>query len=215
MGYSLPSESKPELLENRRRYFLKRGLTVERLLLPRLKHGTDVFVVEKLEAAPPIADAIVTQLPNVILGITNADCFPVYALDPVQKAVGLAHVGWKGAVGNIVVSLIKAFTTEFKSAKDDILVGIGPGLRKCHFEIQTDILPYFTSYPGQVIKRDQRIFVDLEEIITNQLVSAGMVEENIEPSKHCTFCLPEKYYSYRRDKSQLLETMISYIGIRD
>jgi copper oxidase (laccase) domain-containing protein len=96
---------------------------------------------------------------------------------------------------------------------EDLIVGIGPGIQLCHFEIQTDILENFSNYQESIVNRNNHIFVDLPKIIMRQLDEAGVPEKNIESSGVCTFCQKDQYFSYRRDKPKEVEAMIAYIGI--
>jgi YfiH family protein len=138
-----------------------------------------------------------------------ADCFPVYFFDPVSNTVGLAHSGWRGTVGNIAGEMVKAIAA--KSA--DVIAGIGPGIQVCHFEIKDDILSEFVKYPEAIINSEGKFFVDLPKIISRQLIEAGLKSQNIESSGECTFCLKEKYFSFRRDKPKNVEAMVAYIGL--
>ncbi len=212
MGYTTPGETKKYQLANRERYFTDHDLPIKRLYLPLMKHGTDITVLEQYKnVSPAIADGVVTHLSGVVLGITNADCFPIFAYDPIQHVIGLAHAGWRGVVGNVAANLIVTMTTKFRCLKGDIHVGIGPGIRKCHFEIDANALPRYIAYSEFVYGRDKKIFVSLDDILHRQLLYAGIKREHIELSQQCTYCMAETYFSNRRDKPKRLETMISYI----
>src|SRR3989344_5286726 len=85
----------------------------------------------------------------------------------------------------------------------NLLAGIGPGIRECHFEVQEDIARLFGT---------KERFVNLGSIIQKQLIELGIKKSNIEDSGECTYCLDQKYFSYRRDKPAQVEAMIAYIG---
>lgn len=212
MGYTTPGESKQYHLTNRQRFFRTHNLPKDRLYLPLMKHGTDITVLEQYKKTdPPVADGVVTPLSDVVLGITNADCFPIFAYDPIQHICGIAHAGWRGVVGNIAGNLILTMTAKFRCLKGDIHIGIGPGIRKCHFEINAHALPHFIAYSEFVYGQEKKIFVALDEILRRQLLYAGVTNAHIELSQQCTYCLSEKYFSNRRGQPKKLETMISYI----
>jgi polyphenol oxidase len=97
---------------------------------------------------------------------------------------------------------------------ENILVGIGPGIRACHFEIKEDTLHNYKKYPEFILQKEDRLFVNLAGIIQQQILTMGIQKENIEDSMLCTFCLEEKYFSYRRDKPENVEAMLAYIGLK-
>ena len=85
---------------------------------------------------------------------------------------------------------------------EDIIFGLGPSIKACCFEVQEDVASLFRKRFGEslIIKRDGKIFVDLSMACLMQLKKLGIPAENITLSKHCTYCNPELFYSYRRDK---------------
>ena len=139
--------------------------------------------------------------------------FPIYFYEPFSRVIGLAHAGWKSIVKGIISNIIRTMVKNCGAKADKILVGIGPGIQSCHFEIQKDVLENFKKYPFSIIKKEGGIFIDLSEIIFQQLKKSGLLLNHIEKSEECTHCLKEKYFSYRRDKPKTLEAMIAYIGL--
>jgi YfiH family protein len=154
-------------------------------------------------------DGLATGMPNKFLTVTVADCFPIYFFNPATNTVGLAHSGWRGTVANIPGEMVKVMG---KNA-GVIMAGIGPGIQSCHFKIKKDILEKFLAYPESIIHRGNKIFIDLPLIIRKQLTKAGVRPKNIENCAECTFCLKDKYFSFRRDKPKAAQTMIAYIGL--
>ena len=74
-----------------------------------------------------------------------------------------------------------------KSTSSSLLVGIGPGIQSCHFEIKPDTLEKFADYPEAILKLRGKIFIDLPKIIKIQLVSLGIKGERVENFGECTF----------------------------
>ena len=116
---------------------------------------------------------------------------------------------WKGIVAGLAINTLK----KIGSDPGCILAGIGPGIQSCHFEIKPDILNYFSNYPEAEIRTNDKIFIDLPAVIKKQLIENGLKPENIEKCKDCTYNLPQKYFSYRRDKPKETQTMLAYIGL--
>jgi len=160
-------------------------------------------------------DALITNTPDLYLSATAADCFLLYFYDPIKGAVGIAHGGWRGILVGIVENTVGAFERDFGVAPKDLLVGMAPGIRECHFEISTHDKNLFHRYSEHVSEKNGKAFVNLSGIIIEQLRNAGVLRAHIEDSGICTHCEEEKYFSYRRDKPEVPHLMIGYIGLRD
>lgn len=199
-----------ENVANRKRFLEMKNLGGRKIVVAGLVHGSAVQKVDAgAEYIIPDTDALVTQTPEMILTLTGADCFPVYFEEKTAGIVGLAHCGWKGIVGGIVNNTVGAIV-EMGGKTENIVMTIGPGICTKHFEIKEDILSSFEVYPEYIL-REERISVDLKGIIKKQATESGIVSENILDTNECTYCLDEKYFSYRRDKSDPLEAQIAYI----
>lgn len=202
-----------ECLQNRKVYFDKLGIDINNVVSTNLIHETNIVVVDEKDKGQIIlnTDGLITDKQNIFLTVTVGDCVPIYFFDERKNIIGLAHAGWRGVVKNISSSLIKKMATEFESNPADILVCIGPHLQKCHFEIKEDIVSQFDN--DFILNENGIIKVDLLSMLKQQLLSLGVKSENISSSDECTFCNKEKYFSYRRDKPDKVQSMISYIGI--
>lgn len=204
------SESDTET--NRKRYIESIGLDPMRFVSADLVHGTHVHVVREEEAGSIIraCDGLVTKIPNLALSVTGADCFSIYAFDPVERIIGLVHAGWRGITSGIFPELIRQME-ELDSDVANILIGIGPGIRKCHFEIHEDIFSAFAGYGEAVMENEEKMLVDLPSIMKKQLAESGIPSSHINDSEECTYCLKEKYFSRRREQEWELRAMMAYI----
>jgi YfiH family protein len=212
MNIRLPILDK-QCLQNRSKYFDKLGININNVVSTNLIHGTNIVVVDEKDKGKIIlnTDGLITAKQNIFLTVTVADCAPIYFFDEKKNIVGLAHAGWRGIVKNISKSLIEKMTSEFGSNPTDISVHIGPHLQKCHFEIKDDIVSEFDN--DFILKEDGVIKVDLLSMLKQQLLSLGVKSENISSSDECTYCNRDKYFSYRRDKPNKVQSMIAYIGM--
>ncbi|MBN1584940.1 peptidoglycan editing factor PgeF [Candidatus Uhrbacteria bacterium] len=201
-------------MQNRKSYFIKLGIDTNNIVSTNLIHETNVAVVDEKDRGqilPNTDGLMITAKQGVFLTVTVGDCVPIYFFDKNKKVIGLVHAGWRGVIKNISKSLIDKMANEFESKSEDISAHIGPHLQKCHFEIKEDIVPQFD---GEFVLREDRIMkVDLRSMIKQQLLSLGVKSENIDSSDGCTFCDKEKYFSYRRDKPEKVQSMIAYIGM--
>jgi YfiH family protein len=201
----------PENVANRERYFERIGLTEKKIVAANLVHGTHVAIVDA--SSPEFlldTDALVTKEKGIILTLTGADCFPVYFEDKVHDIIGLAHCGWRGITGGILRETIETIES-LGGTLGNISVTIGPGICGKHFEIKEDILGSFSEYPEAIIRKGEGISIDLRAIMKTQLEQLGITGVHIIDQDECTQCLTGKYFSYRRDKPEQLETQVAYI----
>lgn len=199
-------------LENRAKYFVEQGIDIKDVVATRLCHGTKIVRVTQSERGKIISetDGLITNEKNVCLTVTVADCVPVIFWDETKEVIGIAHAGWRGVVAKISQAMVKKFKSEFDSNSEDIKVFIGPHIQKCHFEIQSDILDNFKDYSEQIVQKDNKIFVDLIEILRHQLETSGVSSRNLEISPECTYCNHE-YFSFRRDKPEEVQSQVAWI----
>jgi copper oxidase (laccase) domain-containing protein len=141
-------------------------------------HGNRIAVVTAAHEDGCLAacDGLVTNQPNICLGIYVADCCAVYLVDPVRDAIGLVHSGRKGTALGIVPNAIETMREKFGSKPDDLVVQLGPCIRPPHYEI------------------------DFAADIVEQCRRAGV--RQINDSATCTACDTTRYYSYRAEKGR-------------
>lgn len=198
-------------LENRAKFFEKIGIDKDRVIAAEIVHGTKVEVVDSSSPRFVLeADGLVTEDENIFLSITVADCIPVYFYEPGNKIFGILHCGWRSIVGGIIKNGIEK-VVNLGGKVENLKVALEPGINKCHFEIGKDVLDKFKEYLEYIERRDEKIFVDLKGIIKKQLADFGIKIENIEDNPECTF-ESERYFSFRRDKTEPIEAMVAVIG---
>jgi hypothetical protein len=159
-------------------------------------------------------DGLATAEPNVFVSITIADCVPIYFFDPVKQVVCLTHAGLKGILSGIVKNSVKLLNDEFRTQTDNLLVGLGPSIKKRNYDISNYNEALFKGFEDFIEFDQSRKLIDLQGIIRAQLSVLGVKIDNIEVDPDCTFDEKEAYFSYRRDRSDPLETMVAYIGIK-
>ena len=176
------------------------------LVCPCQVHGDSVLVAGKkhrgmgaFERKNAIVgtDALVTKETNLTLGILTADCLPVFLFDPVSRAIGLSHAGWKGIRQNIVSKTIKKMTDNFKSEPGRLIAALGPSIRQCCYEVGEDFKDYF---PGSVAENSGKFYFDMNKAASDELKACGVPDENIHESNMCTCCMKSEFFSYRREK---------------
>ena len=180
------------------RGIIQQQLGLSHLVFPQQEHGIGICRVTANNVGDHfIADGLITNEPGIGLGATHADCQIALFYDPVQRAIGIAHSGWRGSVQNVYSHLIETLHREMNSQPRDLLVAISPSLGPDHAEFKN----YCTELPetfwdAQVSPN----YFDFWEISRRQLLKAGVQESHIEVASLCTHCEAEDYYSSRRDK---------------
>ncbi len=162
-------------------------------------------------------DGLMTNEPGVTLTTFYADCVPLFFLDPINKAIGLTHAGWRGTVKGIGPITVKAMVEAFDTNPSDLLVGIAPSIGPCCYEVTGDVIMEFEKRTNRVIldKIVQRVdethyMLDLWEANKMLLIEAGVKEENIVVTDLCTKCHHEDFYSHRvmgKDRGSLAAMM--------
>jgi len=108
--------------------------------------------------------------------------------------------------------VIEKMKERYRCQPPDIEVMIGPHIQACHFEVKKDVAEKFKD--EDLITKNGKIFINLAQVLSNQLIQAQIPLTNIKISPDCTYCRSDQYFSYRRDQKAELETMIAYIGLK-
>jgi YfiH family protein len=185
------------------------NISQDNIYLPIQKH-TDKVLILDYDIEPKIADAVITNMKDVLIGVQVADCVPVLLYDKKTHAAGAVHAGWRGTAQAILKKTIKAMVERFYSMPSDIMIAIGPAIRWCCYGVGYEVIEAVEKVTGSItevknskdyiIKRGDKYCLDLPTANKYQALSLGVPLENIWMSDECTFCLPEKYYSYRYAK---------------
>jgi len=151
-------------------------------------------------------DALVTSVPGLVLMVRIADCLPVMFFDPLRKVAGIAHAGWRGTVKEIAAKTVEVIMSRYNSDPARILVGIGPGIGPCCYEVDERVSSLFTksfsSGEQLITERNGKQYLDLWEANRKQLLEAGIRAENIEVAGLCTSCQNQLLFSHRKDKGK-------------
>lgn len=198
------------VLANRKKFMQSLGFKLEDIVTPNQIHGDKVFSVEEIHRGRgsqnysdsiPETDALITNYPNLPLMLCFADCVPIMFVDTENRAVGIAHGGWKGTMKKIAAKTFLAMQENFGTQAEDCLVGIAPSIGGCCYEIGDEVKKIcaetFPNNPELIIERDGKNFLDLWTANKIQLIEVGLPEENIDVASECTCCNSNWYFSYR------------------
>ena len=207
-------DAKENVLENFRRIGERFGKTPEDFVLSKQSHETKVLKVGTKDRGKGITkdrdyegiDALITDEKGIILSCFSADCVPILFYDPIHKAVGACHSGWRGTKGKILQNVVEEMRKHFSSNPAEILIAIGPSICKEQYVVSEDLaLSFLEDYPDlgedtaspiQRISKD-KFQLDLWDLNRRIALDCGIKEEHISISGYCTMENPELFFSHR------------------
>ncbi len=196
-------------------FVTKAGLDSRKLVLVHQVHGTEVLMVSPgaLPAPASEADGLVTDAAEVVLGVKTADCLPVFFEDPVCRAVGVVHAGWRGLQAGVLETAVAKLTHAYGSRPADLTVGIGPAIRGCCYEVGPEFRALFPDHyrEGRRSGSGPGGFLDPVREALSRLVKAGIAASRITDSGYCTVCRNDLFYSFRQEKTQ--ERILSVMAL--
>ena len=189
--------------ENRSRALTAMGLEKISMLTCNQIHSAEAIFVERSwqPGAAPRADAMVTNLPHVALGILTADCAPVLFADQKNHVIAAVHAGWRGAISGITDNTIKLMVSK-GAERANIVAAIGPAISKTSYEVGAEFRHQFMDKdPENVVfflsgKNVGKFHFDLPAYLVSRLQMAGISQISV---MNRDTCLERTYfYSYRR-----------------
>ena len=181
-------------------------------------HGRTVVVVRDGDGAPaamPEADAFVSSSRDVAVAIRVADCVPLLMADRHRGVVAAVHAGWRGTAARAAVAALDALEREFGSEPADLVAAIGPSIGPCCYEVGTELVDAFAAAgherylidrwflapaPPRGSRERPRLRLDVAGANRDQLVLAGVPEEQIFSAGLCTAMHLDVLTSYRAEK---------------
>ena len=175
-------------------------------------HGRGVVVVRvgdhRLRTAAserPEGDAFVSNASEVAVVVRAADCVPILIADPRTGAVSAVHAGWRGTVAGAAPAAIQALAREFGARPRNMVAAIGPSIGACCYTVGSELIDAFVGngHDRRAVERwcssgpDGKLRLDLWAANRDQLVDAGLDEQNIHVCGMCTASNTDLFYSYR------------------
>lgn len=213
--------------ENYRRIALALGIKPEQFVCSDQTHTTNIRKVTKEDAGKGVVrpkdytdvDGLITNEPGLVLATFYADCVPLYFIDPVHKAVGLSHSGWRGTVGKIGKVTIEAMQKEYGSRPEELYCAIGPSICQDCYEVSADVAEAFAqTFPGQeadilLQKSDAKYQLNLWKANEIVLTEAGVLPEHLAVTNLCTCCNHNELFSHRASMGKR-GNLAAFLGIR-
>lgn len=152
-------------------------------------------------------DGLITQEKGIVLCTFFADCVPLFFVDPVKKAIGLAHSGWRGTVQKIGKKMVEEMEKAFGTDPKDVHAAIGPSICQDCYEVSEDVIEEFRkAFPENCSlwyeTKPGKYQLDLWEANRQVMLEAGIGEARIEVTDLCTCCNPDLLFSHRASKGK-------------
>ncbi len=221
-------DKEEDVRENYRRLSLAIGFEPEDLVTSDQTHTANVRVVGEEDRGSGITkprtykdvDGMITNVPGVVLATFYADCVPLFFVDPVHKAVGLSHSGWRGTVGKIGSVTIEKMRETYGSFPEEIYGAIGPSICQKCYEVSEDVIEAFQDafdkkYWDSLFykKENGKYQLNLWEANRRIMLDAGIKAEHISMPNICTCCNPQFLFSHRASKGRR-GNLGAFLGIR-
>lgn len=210
-------DRKENVRENFQRIAHAVGFSEEKMVFTHQTHTTNVRKVTEEDWGKGFSrerdysdvDGLITNVPQTVLTTFYADCVPIYLVDPVKKAIGLCHSGWRGTVGRISQVTIARMQEEYGSDPKDILAAVGPSICQNCYEVSGDVIEQFQDsfrekYWKELFYQKENGKYQLNLWKANEIIleEAGITKEHISVTDICTCCNPQLLYSHRASKGQ-------------
>jgi len=183
-------------------------------------HGRGVIFVRRGAGAPdgrPEADVIVSDSPDVAVAVRAADCVPLLMADRARGVVAAVHAGWRGTAARAAIAAVEALGREFGTRPADLVAAIGPSIGPCCYEVGPDLVDAFAAAgherhlidrwfssvpPPRGSQERSALHLDVARANVDQLILAGVPEDQIHPSGLCTAMHLDVLTSYRKERDE-------------
>ena len=205
-------DRKEDVRENFRRVAAAIGFESENMVMSDQTHTTNVRVVTEKDRGCGFSekkeyrdvDGLVTNVRGLVLTTFYADCVPLYFVDPVHRAIGLSHSGWRGTAGRIGQVTVERMSEEFGTVPEDVYAAVGPSICQDCYEVSGDVIEEFSkNFSHSCLERlfykkpDGKYQLDLWEANRIVFIESGIREDHISMPGICTCCNPDFLFSHR------------------
>lgn len=152
-------------------------------------------------------DALITDVPRLLLTVFWADCVPLLFYDPRKRAIGAVHSGWRGTFSRIASRTVEAMRREYGTEPSDLFISIGPSICGSCYEVSEELSERFlrdfpggervVSFTGRNAGGERKYHLNLREANRQLLLEEGVSEDRIELPGFCTCCNPKLFFSHR------------------
>lgn len=189
-------DKKENVEHNRKLFFSSLGLNEFTVSYQRQVH--DDFIREvKNTGNCGESDALITNVKNLGLAISSADCPAIFIYDSGKKVIAAVHSGWRGTEKKIVKKTINKLKNEFNSDPSDLIIYLGPSISQNSYEVGEDVAQKFDE--EFILKKENKFYLNLSAANFKMVIEEGVKRTNIQVSKLCSYEYKNLLHSYRRD----------------
>jgi len=211
LNLSYKTADKPENVKaNRSRIGASLGINSDKLIFPEQTHSINIKIVTTSTRVEELSDtdALITNERGICISVLSADCVPILLYDPVRKAVGAVHSGWRGTVGRLLERTILAMSDNFGTSPSDLIVAIGPSICPQVYEVGEEVINAvmnaFHNTVGILLPSEKsgKAYFNLWEANTRLSLHTGVQANHIEVAGLCTYTNCDEFFSARKVKNQ-------------
>lgn len=229
-------DTKENVIENFRRAAAHLGMTCGDIVCTQQTHTTNVRKVTAADKGKGVVcerdytdiDGLITNESGIILAAFYADCVPLFLVDPANRAIGLAHSGWRGTVEKMGKVMLEKMSAEFGTKPEDVRVAIAPAICQSCYEVSADVALVFAETFAKDDAKAQEYLVRYQQDTTQQDIDnclmyqkengkyqlnlwyanfrvfrdAGVPDKQIEVTDVCTCCNSKLLFSHRASKGK-------------
>ncbi|OGU76960.1 MAG: polyphenol oxidoreductase [Ignavibacteria bacterium RBG_16_35_7] len=189
-------DSRENVLQNRRYFFRRLGLTESSVAIQKQIHGDNIkFIDDGISCGE--SDAMITDKPNLGLAISSADCPTIFLFDVEKKVIAAVHSGWRGTDKKILLKVLTKLVQDFNSKPNNIVAYIAPSISQKHYEVGEVVASLFDEKYS--IKKNPKYLLNLQSINRDIMLKFGLLKKNIQASSLCSHEKEDILHSYRRD----------------
>lgn len=211
MGLST-GDSKEKVWQNRSLFFESLGIKIPQVALSHQVHE-DKILLTKSPGNFSGFDAIITNVADVFVAISTADCVPVLIYDKINNAVAAIHAGWPGTHKSLVLKTLQSMQQEFGTRGENCFVSIGTCIDESVYEVGEEVATLFADQHKKFYPDKNKFHLRLKAANFSQITSFGVPESQVEVSPFCTYENNDLYFSHRKEKGKT-GRMLSVIGIK-
>lgn len=199
--------------ENRRRFCSALGFQADQMAWSKQAHGDQVRLVEQPGGSEGF-DALITQVPGIVLAVSVADCTPILIFDARTRAMAAVHAGWRGTTAGIVAKTLEEMANRFGTQGNDCYAYIGTCIDAGSFEVGEAVAAAFDARFTHYDAAQKKYFADLKQANGAQLVAFGVPPMQIETSPYSTILHNDAYFSHRLENGAT-GRMVAAIGLME
>ena len=194
------------------------GITADSMVRTMQEHTDNILEVKECDKGlgvvkkePSISyDGLITNEKGIMLLTVEADCTPIYILDPVNKAVAMVHSGWRGTVKKIACRALDMMKEKYGTDKEKVLIHFGPAICGKCYEVGMELIDEFKKILKcdevhkvfiPIVDKPEKYLLDVTESIKLSLLDYGVLDKNITQSEYCTYH-DNIFHSWRREKDK-------------